>query len=131
MMFLLTPSVLTTSLLTVVLTVVVGSEYYSRLPGAEDKHLYEYGSDTNDTIQTGVDDDRFNVQLTHPIVFFGRSYSSFEVSNSHCPTLSMSALALVVGLYLLYVLSALGHLIDILRYINVLILFIKNKILNS
>ena len=78
MMFLLT-----TSLLTVVLTVVVGSEYYSRLPGAEDKHLYEYGDDTDDIVQTDVDDGKFTIELTHRIVIFEASYSSFVVSNSH------------------------------------------------
>ena len=78
MMFLLI-----TSLLTAVLTLVVGSEYYSRLPTGEDKHLYEYGGDTDDIVQTNVDDSKFTIDLTHPIVFFGISYTSFEVSNSH------------------------------------------------
>ena len=68
-----------------VLTVVAGAEYYSELPTVENKHLYEYeyGSDTGDIIETNVDDNGFTVGLAHPIVFFGRSYSSLIVSNSH------------------------------------------------
>ena len=90
MMFLLTPSLLTTFLLSAVLTVVFGSEYYSRLPTAEDKHLYEYGSDTDDIINPNVDDQIFTLELTQRIVFFDRSYTSFRVSNPHTHSCCLS-----------------------------------------
>ena len=81
-MFLLTPSLLTV-ILTVVLTVVVGTEYYSGLPTAEDKHLYEYGYDTDDTVQANVDDSQFRIEVTHPIIMFGTAHTQFKVSYSH------------------------------------------------
>ena len=74
---------LTTSLLTVALTVVAGSEYNSALPTVENKHLYEYGSDTDDTIQTNVDDSQFRIEVTHPVIMFGEAYTLFTVSYSH------------------------------------------------
>ena len=77
MMFLLT-----TSLLTVVLTVVVGSEYYSGLPTVANKHFYEYGSQTNDAMNARVDDTSIRMEGTHPIIFFGETHSHFTVSNS-------------------------------------------------
>ena len=76
-------SVLTTTLLSaVVLTTVVGTEYYSGLPSVANKHFYEYGVQTADVINRHMDDHQITIHLTHPVLFFGVPYSSFVVSNS-------------------------------------------------
>ena len=67
--------------LSAVLTVVVGTEYYSGYPSVANKHFYEYGSQTNDTIDDDVDDIEVQVTLTHSAVLFGVPYTEFSVSD--------------------------------------------------
>ena len=76
-------SVLTTTLLSAaVLTMVVGTEYYSGLPSVANKHFYEYGSQTEDVINSYMDDHLNTIHLTHPVVLYGVPYSFFVVSYS-------------------------------------------------